>query len=63
MGMNITNTAGVARALADANRVLDPDDVTEEREIRPKVVEVLGEPAFDAEHNAGSAAGLVELLR
>ncbi|WP_329353229.1 hypothetical protein OG226_50950 [Streptomyces sp. NBC_01261] len=46
-----------------ASRVLDPDDVTEERETRPKVVEVLGEPAFDAEHNAGSAAGLVELLR
>jgi hypothetical protein len=53
----------VARALADANRVLDPDDVAEEREIRRKVVEVLGEPAFDAEHNAGSAGGLVGLLR
>jgi hypothetical protein len=45
-----------------ASRVLDPDDVTEEREIRPKVVEVLGEAARRGAY-AGSAAGLVELLR
>jgi hypothetical protein len=48
---------------SDADHVLDPDEVAEEREIRRKVVEALGEPAFDAEHSAGSAAGLVELLR
>ncbi len=51
----------VARALTDANRVLDPDDVSEERGIRRQVVEAPGDHTFDAACSAGSGTRLVGL--
>ncbi len=50
-----------SRALTDANRVLDPDDVSEERGIRRQVVEAPGDHTFDAACSAGSGTRLVGL--